>query len=57
MSILLSVKFKTIKNRFQIKCGFFVNIFCLATNFLCVSTYGKYIYSLDDGSPDWTLDG
>ena len=37
----------------QIKCGFFVNVFCVATNFLCLSTYGSLIYSLDDNAPGW----
>ena len=39
----------------QIKCGFFVNIFCVATNFLCLNTYGSLIYGLDDNDPDWLL--
>ena len=37
----------------QIKCGFFVNVFCVATNFLCLNTFGSLIYGLDDNEPGW----
>ena len=37
---------------FQLKCGFFVNIICIAVNFMAMTTYATLMFDLDE-FPDW----
>lgn len=44
----------TIRIHFKIKCGFFMNVFCIATNWISINTYGDVIYQVKS-LPDWAL--
>lgn len=43
------------QSHLQIKCGFFVNLFCLLVNYACLNTYGMAMFNLNS-FPDWATD-
>ena len=37
----------------QIKCGFFLNIIYVGTNFINLNVMGDLVFGINDRSPDW----